>query len=106
MEAFGESWSTVYAPRIYAAYYQKAKSARELLLNLDHIHTVMTKSMAGAMPPHFKYEWKGDKLLLMHYESKRGMVALMPGLVRGIGKYYKEQLNVTIAGNTVKVQFP
>lgn len=42
----------------------------------------------------------------MHYESFRGLVALMPGLIRGVGKYYKENLTVTVVGNAVHVQFP
>ena len=89
MEAFGEYWCTVYGPNIYVAYFSDAKSARELLLNLDHIHEVMTKSIKFARPPRFRYEWKGDKLLIMHYESFRGLLALMPGLIRGVGKCYR-----------------
>jgi Haem-NO-binding len=105
MEAFGEYWSTVYAPNVYQAYYSGVKSARELLLNLDHIHEAMTKSIKFARPPRFRYEWKGEKHLIMHYESGRGLVALMPGLIRGVGKYYKENLTVSVVGNAVHVHF-
>ena len=105
MEAFGEHWSTVYAPSIYGAYFSSAKSARELLLNLDHIHEVMTKSKNLGRPPRFRYEWKGENHLIMHYESHRGLVALMPGLIRGVGKYYKEPLTVELIGNAVHVLF-
>jgi hypothetical protein len=104
-EAFGDYWSTVYAPGIYGVYFEKAKNTRELLLNLDHIHTTMTKSMKGAAPPHFKYEWKSEKELVMHYESPRGLVMLMPALIRGVAKYYKEKLNVEAVGNTLHVRF-
>lgn len=106
MEAFGEYWSTVYAPRIYEAYYSGAKNARALLLQLDQIHTAMTKSVKMARPPHFRYEWRGEKHLIMHYQSGRGLVALMPALVRGVGKYYSEYLNVSVEGNAVHIQFP
>jgi hypothetical protein len=106
MEGFGEHWSVVYAPRVYAAYFSTAKSARELLLNLDHIHDVMTKSMKAARPPRFRYGWQGEKHLIMHYESRRGLVALMPGLIRGVGKYFKEKLSVETIGNAVHVRFP
>jgi heme-NO-binding protein len=106
MEAFGEYWSTVYGPKVYRAYFSDAQTARELLLNLDHIHEVMTKSIKFAQPPRFRYEWKGDKLLIMHYESFRGLVALMPGLIRGVGKYFKENLTVEVVGSAVYVQFP
>ncbi len=106
MEAFGEHWSTVYAPNVYGAYFAAAKSARELLLNLDHIHSAMTRSMKSARPPRFRYEWRGDKLLIMHYESNRGLVALMPGLIRGVGKHFNERLMVKTVGNEVHVHFP
>jgi hypothetical protein len=106
MEEFGEYWSTVYGPKVYRAYFSGATSARELLLNLDHIHEVMTKSVRFARPPRFLYEWKGDNLLIMHYESFRGLVALMPGLIRGVGKHFIENLTVSVVGNAVHVQFP
>jgi hypothetical protein len=105
MDAFGEYWCTVYAPDIYGVYFNKSKSTRELLLSLDQIHVAMTKSMKSAMPPHFTYEWKNDKTLVMHYESKRGLVALMPGLIRGLGKYYKDDPRVNLAGNNIEVTF-
>ncbi len=105
MEAFGEHWSTVYAPNVYAAYYSGVKTSRELLVNLDHMHEVMTKSIKFARPPRFRYEWQGEQHLIMHYESGRGFVALMPGLIRGVGKYYKEDLTVSVVGNAVQVHF-
>ena len=105
MEAFGDYWSTVYAPRVYAAYYVGAKSARDFLLRLDDIHTAMTRSLKSR-PPSFRYEWRGDRHLIMHYKSSRGLVVLMAGLVRGVGKYYEEHLNVSIAGNAVHIRFP
>lgn len=79
LDHFGEYWSCVYAPKVYAAYYAGARSARELLLNLGHIHEVMTKSVK---------------------------LDLMPGLIRGVGKYYKENLRVFIVDNAVYVYFP
>jgi hypothetical protein len=104
IEAFGEHWSTKYAPSIYGVYFEKAKSAREFLLNLDHVHVVMTKT-AGAQPPRFTYTWRNDRELVMNYSSARGLVALMPALVRGVGKYYKERLDVSLSGNDVVIRF-
>lgn len=105
MEAFGEHWSSVYAPTVYKTYFSSAKSSRELLLNLNQIHLAMTKTMKSAQPPQFRYEWQGDKHLVMHYESRRGLVALMPGLIHGLGKYYKDHPTVSIIGNAVHIQF-
>jgi hypothetical protein len=105
MEAFGEYWSSVYAPALYDVYFAKAKSTREMLANLDQIHVSMTKKIPNAHPPRFTYEWKGENTLIMHYESSRGLVALMPGLIRGLGKYYKDKPKVTTTGNALQVQF-
>jgi hypothetical protein len=104
MEAFGVHWSTKYAPAMYGVYFEKAKTAREFLLNLDQVHVVMTKN-AGASPPRFTYEWKGEKELVMHYASPRGLVALMPGLLKGVGLYFKEAIEVVLKGNDVHVKF-
>jgi hypothetical protein len=105
MDTFGEYWSTVYAPAIYGTYFANAKNAREFLLSMDEVHTAMTRSLESARPPHFTYEWQGDKQLIMHYHSERGLVALVAGLVRGVGKYYHEDLKVSTAENTVHVHF-
>ena len=105
-EAFGEYWSTVYAPRVYGAYFRGAQSARELLLKLDYILESITKSMKGARPPRFRYEREGNKLLIMHYQSNRGLMNLVPGLIRGVGKYYKENLEVSLEGTRIQVRFP
>jgi hypothetical protein len=104
-EAFGEYWSSVYAPALYDVYFTKAKSTRDMLANLDQIHVSMTKTIKNAHPPRFTYEWKGEDTLVMHYDSNRGLVALMPGLIRGLGKYYKDKPKVTTTGNALQVQF-
>jgi hypothetical protein len=61
--------------------------------------------MKSAKPPRFKYEWKDEKTLVMTYSSNRGMVAFMPGLIRGVGKYFKEDLEVSLVGNDIEVKF-
>lgn len=104
MDAFGDFWSTTYAPSVYAAYFKKAKCAKDLLLNLDHIHVVMTKT-AGASPPRFRYEWPNSSHLIMHYQSSRGLVALMPGLIRGVARYFHESISVSVKRNEVHVVF-
>jgi hypothetical protein len=105
MEAFGEHWSTIYAPSLYGVYFDKAKNTRELLLSVDQIHVAMTEK-AGAKPPRFTYGWKTERDLVMTYSSHRGLVALMPSLVRGVAKYYKEEVDVSLQGNDVRIKFP
>jgi hypothetical protein len=105
MNAFGDHWAGDYAPRLYAPYFARAKSARELLLNLHQIHETLTRTMPGAAPPKFTYEWRGEHHLIMHYQSQHGMVSLMPGIIRGVAKYYKESLDVSLKGNEVHIHF-
>lgn len=104
-QAFGEHWSNVYAPKLYPMYFWKAKSTRELLLSLDGVHVQMTQRIKSAKPPRFRYEWKGENDLVMHYQSSRGLVSLMPGLVHGLGKYYKDNPTTKVVGNAVHVHF-
>jgi hypothetical protein len=105
MDAFGEHWSFTYAPSIYGVYFEKCDNARDFLLSLAAIHVKMTASMANASPPKFSYDDSAPDSLVMTYASKRGLVALMPGLVRGVARYYKEQLQVTLSGSDVKIYF-
>jgi hypothetical protein len=41
----------------------------------------------------------------MHYSSPRGLVALMPGLIHGVAKFYKEKVSVRVDGNAVHISF-
>jgi Haem-NO-binding len=105
-DAFGEYWVCEYAPKIYKAYYQGALSAKDFLLKMDEVHRLTTLNIPNAQPPRFKYEWLDNKTMVMKYESKRGLIDFLVGLVKGVGKYYKENLLVSKVGNaSIKVVF-
>lgn len=106
-DAFGDYWVNVFAPTIYRAYYSGVDSAKDFLLNMDHVHQVSTKNLPGARPPRFEYEWRDDKTLIMKYKSHRGLIDFMVGLTKGVGRYYKEDLKVTKLGHDqVEIVFP
>lgn len=106
-DAFGDYWSTVYAPKIYKPFYDSAGSAREFLLKMDQLHVAMTKNMPGAHPPRFEFEWQDDKTLIMKYISPRGLIDFVVSLAKGIGHYYKTNLKVTKRNNdSVEIVFP
>jgi hypothetical protein len=43
----------------------------------------------------------------MTYNSRRGLIDIMIGLIKGVGKYYKENLKVTKLGpDKVEIKFP
>lgn len=105
-DAFGEYWVCEYAPKIYKSFYQGVESAKDFLLRMDEVHRITTLSIPNARPPRFQYEWLDDKTMLMKYDSKRGLIDILVGLVRGVGKYYRENLQVSkVGGATVKVVF-
>lgn len=105
MAVFGEYWSTIYAPSVYKSFFDSAKSTRELLLKLDEIHVAMARTLKNAKPPRFTYEWLSDKHLVMRYQSDRGLVALMPGLIAGLGKYYKDTPLTQVQGTAIHIFF-
>jgi len=105
-DVFGEYWVNVYAPRIYAPYYHGVNSAKDFLLKMDDIHKKTTKNIPNAHPPRFDYEWKDDKTLIMTYMSYRNLIDIMIGLVKGVGKYFKEDLKITKLSDTkIKIVF-
>jgi hypothetical protein len=83
---------------MYAHYYSRYKTARDFLLAMDTVHVTMTKTLQDARPPRFDYAWKNEHTLLMRYTSHRGLIDFAVGLAKGVGKFYKEDLEVTKLG--------
>ncbi len=105
-DAFGEYWVCTFAPRVYPMFFVKCRNAREFLLAMDKVHVATTSGLENAHPPRFGYEWKNDNTLVMVYESRRNLLDILVGLVKGVGKYYKENLRVTKVGvSRVEVVF-
>lgn len=106
-DAFGDYWVNVYAPKLYGSYFKLANNSKELLLKMDDIHDKVTKNIQNAHPPRFEYEWKDNKTLILKYKSNRGLIDILLGLVKGVGRYYKENLIVTkISNDKLQVIFP
>ena len=106
-EAFGDYWVNVYSQKLYKQYYTKHNSAKAFLLDMDKLHVTMTQTIKNAKPPRFKYEWKNDNTLIMHYSSHRGLIDFLYGLIKGVGTFYKENLNVSkIGSDKVQIVFP
>ena len=106
-DAFGDYWVNVYAPKLYGSYFKGANTSKELLLKMDDIHDKVTKNIPNALPPRFEYEWKNAKTMILKYKSKRGLIDILLGLVKGVGKYYKEDLKVTkLSNDKLQVIFP
>lgn len=105
-DAFGEYWVNEYAPEVYATYYRGVKTAKEFILNMNEVHKSVVANLEDARPPSFKYEWKDDNTLHITYESNRNLVVLMIGLLKGVGKYFKEDLKIKmLSDHKVEVIF-
>ena len=79
----------------YPSYFALAGSSpREFLLNMDRVHEQATRSVSQAVPPRFDYEELPDGRLLMHYDSKRRLCAVLQGLILGVGILFDQELQV------------
>ncbi len=106
-DLFGDYWVNIFAPKIYGIYYKDQKSAKEFLINMDSVHEETTRSMPNAHPPRFEYDWKDKNTMILSYKSKRGLIDLMIGLVKGVGKYYDEDLQINkISEDKLEIVFP
>jgi hypothetical protein len=105
-DAFGEYWCCTYAPRMYGIIYKRFKNAREMIVGMDQVHIDMTKAIPNAQPPRFDYKWETTDVLVVTYKSKRKMIGVYAGLVRGVGKYFKEKLTVSrLSDEQIKIVF-
>ncbi len=105
-DAFGDYWVGTYSQELYGQYYQRYTTTREFLTALDSIHVTMTKTMQNAHPPRFTYEWKNEKTLIMHYTSQRHLIDFAVGLIKGVGKFYRENVTITkLGGEKIHVTF-
>ena len=105
-DAFGDHWMNEYAPLKYFAFFNKPRTAKEFLLEMNRVHDKITSKFENAKPPKFFYEAPDLNTLIMRYESERGLYPIFVGLVKAVGKYYKEDIKVLRSGtNTVKVSF-
>lgn len=105
-EAFGDYWVNNYACNIYRVYFTNATSSKDFLLNMDSIHEKITKNIDNAHPPRFDYRWKNNHTLIITYKSKRNLIDMLTGLVKGVGTYYKESIKVNKMGrDTVEITF-
>ncbi len=65
---------------------------------MDRVHKGTTSTLPDAKPPRFEYEFKDEKTLIMKYKSHRNLIEFMVGLLKGVGKFYKEDLRINPLG--------
>lgn len=107
-DAFGEYWVNSYMPRLYNHFHILAPTARDFLMRLNEVHGRVIEAMEGAPPtPHFGYKWKNANTLLVTYKSRWNLFPFYVGLVKGVGKYYEEDVTVNMwSSSQMLITFP
>ena len=106
-DMFGEYWMLSYAPAIYPNFFTNVTSSKDFLLNMNSLHAQITKKVPNAKPPQFEHSWKDNNTLLIKYNSSRNLIDVAVGLVKGVGKYFKENIVVKKLDNySIQIVFP
>lgn len=103
--AFGDFWCNVFAQKHYKTEFEEASNARAFLERVNQIHEKVCKRIPGAKPPKFDISSRGDKVLVMKYNSPRELSPLVTGLIHGVAKYYREQVSVIKTGDVFEITF-
>jgi len=105
-DAFGDYWMNEYAPEKYFAFFSGKKTAKEFLLNMDNLHIKLTDKIKDAKPPKFTFKEIDKNTIIMTYISSRNLQPIWIGLIKGVGIYFKENINIeNISKNSVKITF-
>ncbi|MGC9367549.1 MAG: heme NO-binding domain-containing protein [bacterium] len=107
IDLFGIYWVSIFAPKFYTDLFKKFTSARDMLTKMNSIHTMIVQNTVNARPPAIEYNWQDKNTLIMTYKSERGLIDLFVALIKGVGVYFKENIEVSkVDDRNVKVVFP
>jgi hypothetical protein len=98
LEAFGEWWILRTSQEKYGKLmHAGGRNLREFLINLPNFHNRISLIYPKLAPPEFKVTDQTDSTLNLHYYSGRpGLKNFVRGLVVGLGKMYKEEINIEL----------
>lgn len=99
LETFGEFWVTFTANEGYGHLLDMAgKDIPTFLENLDEMHTRVAVSFPNLRPPSFWCTDVTPEGLRLHYRThRRGLAPLVVGLLRGLGKRFGTEVEVTLS---------
>jgi hypothetical protein len=95
-DAFGDYWVNIYAKKIYRSYFAHFASFKEFVLGLNDLHARVTADIPNAQPPRFMVADAGPRVMRVSYISSRGLIDFVAGLLRGVGKYFKVDVDVIV----------
>lgn len=83
--------------KVYRAYIDPAWKTLEVLENAEStIHVAVRQSTAGATPPILKVKRTAPRDVVIEYVSSRNMPELGVGIIKGLGNYFNENLEVKL----------
>lgn len=99
-EAVLEAFGVYIAPtliQMYRGLVHPDWKTLDLLMNVEEtIHKVVRRRNEGAEPPELRFKRINDRTLEFIYESKRQMAPLAMGIIKGVAKYYQEDIQITV----------
>lgn len=96
--AFGEYWVLKTGPQNYGALMMSGGfTLKEFLMNLPNFHSRVMLIFPNLTPPEFVVSDVEERSLRLHYYSQRqGLQDFVYGLIRGLGKMYNAEVNITL----------
>lgn len=96
LEAFGEHWILYTAEQGYGEMLRSAGgNLREVLANLDDMHSRIETAFPEMSPPHFAVQDLGPAEFDLVYESTReGLAPMVLGLVRGLARRFGQRIEI------------
>lgn len=94
-----EIWKTVGEENIktfstnYPGFFRH-DNAYQFLKSMNDVHVIVVKRIKGAVPPILDIVPISAHEVIFTYRSKRGMGDYLAGLISGVSKYFKEEIQV------------
>ena len=105
-DAFGNYFVNTFAPKTFAIFYIRFKSAKEFILGMNEVHEIVTRNLINARPPKFEFEKVDENTIIVNYQSTRNMIDFYVGLVKGVDKYFNTPISIQKLSETkVKLTF-
>lgn len=98
-DAFGNYWMTEFAAKKYYAFVLTHQNARSFLLSMTKVHDKITND-EKATPPKFEFEELSENMITMTYNSKRNLEVFWLGLIKGVGDYFNENIEIKELGKS------
>jgi hypothetical protein len=88
---FGVFTAEVTFARLYPAFFDVSRSARDFLLTVEtRIHELVRATIPSAGPPQLEVVPLGDEGVSITYDSSRRLCVLLRGLTEGAARHYGE----------------